>query len=52
MGSGAFLMVAFTEQKYIAIVIAAVIPALLYYWGCAVAVITQSELIEISMMGQ
>ena len=26
MGSGAFLMVAFTEQKYIAIVIAAVIP--------------------------
>ena len=50
MGSGAFLMVAFTEQKYIAIVIAAVIPALLYYWGCAVAVITQSELIEISMM--
>ena len=27
MGSGAFLMVAFTEQKYIAIVIAAVIPA-------------------------
>ena len=52
MGSGAFLMVAFTEQKYIAIVIAAVIPALLYYWGCAVAVITQSELIEISMMDE
>ena len=52
MGSGAFLMVAFTEQKYIAIVIAAVIPALLYYWGCAVAVITQSELIDITMMDQ
>ena len=52
MGSGAFLMVAFTEQKYIAIVIAAVIPALLYYWGCAVAVITQSELIDISMMDE
>ena len=52
MGSGAFLMVAFTEQKYIAIVSAAVIPALLYYWGCAVAVITQSELIEISMMDE
>ncbi|MBQ2223293.1 MAG: TRAP transporter fused permease subunit, partial [Oscillospiraceae bacterium] len=50
MGSGAFLMVAFTEQKYIAIVIAAVIPALLYYWGCAVAVITQSELVDITMM--
>ena len=44
MGSGAFLMVAFTEQKYIAIVIAAVIPALLYYWGCAVAVMTQTEI--------
>jgi len=42
MGSGAFLMVAFTEQKYIAIVIAAVIPALLYYWGCAVAVMSQT----------
>ncbi len=52
MGSGAFLMVAFTEQKYIAIVIAAVIPALLYYWGCAVAVITQSELIDITMMDE
>ena len=52
MGSGAFLMVAFTEQKYIAIVIAAVIPALLYYWGCAVAVITQSELIDISLMDE
>lgn len=50
MGSGAFLMVAFTEQKYIAIVIAAVIPAILYYWGCAVAVITQSELNDIKMM--
>ena len=52
MGSGAFLMVAFTEQKYIAIVIAAVIPALLYYWGCAVAVITQSELIDITKMDE
>ena len=52
MGSGAFLMVAFTEQKYIAIVIAAVIPALLYYWGCAVAVITQSELIDITLMDE
>jgi len=50
MGSGAFLMVAFTEVKYIYIVIAAVIPALLYYWGCAVAVITQSELADITLM--
>lgn len=52
MGSGAFLMVAFTGENYIAIVIAAVIPALLYYWGCAVAVITQSELTDITMMDE
>ena len=52
MGSGAFLMVAFTETKYIAIVVAAVIPALLYYWGCAVAVITQSELADVQLMDQ
>lgn len=52
MGSGAFLMVAFTGEKYIAIVIAAVIPALLYYWGCAMAVVTQSELIDISLMDE
>ena len=50
MGSGAFLMVAFTETKYINIVIAAVIPALLYYWGCAVAVVSQSELANIQLM--
>lgn len=50
MGSGAFLMVAFTETKYINIVIAAVIPALLYYWGCAVAVVSQSELADIQLM--
>ena len=50
MGSGAFLMVAFTEQKYIAIVIAAVIPALLYYWGCAVAVMSQTEIAHVTLM--
>lgn len=50
MGSGAFLMVAFTGINYINIVIAAVIPALLYYWGCAVAVITQSELADVKLM--
>lgn len=50
MGSGAFLMVAFTGVTYINIVIAAVIPALLYYWGCAVAVITQSELADVKKM--
>ena len=52
MGSGAFLMVAFTNTNYINIVIAAVIPALLYYWGCACAVITQSELADIKLMDQ
>ena len=50
MGSGAFLMVAFTEQKYIAIVIAAVIPALLYYRGCAVAVMSQTEIAHVTLM--
>lgn len=43
-------MVAFTEQKYIAIVIAAVIPALLYYWGCAVAVMSQTEIAHVTLM--
>ncbi len=43
MGSGAFLMVAFTGVPYINIVIAAAMPAILYFIGCAVAVITQSE---------
>ena len=50
MGSGAFLMVAFTGESYINIVIAAVIPALLYYWGCASAVISQSELANVTKM--
>lgn len=43
MGSGAFLMVAFTGVTYVKIVIAAVIPAVLYFIGCAVAVVAQSE---------
>lgn len=50
MGSGAFLMAAFTENQYITICIAAVIPALLYYWGCGVAVVSQSELADIKLM--
>ena len=52
MGSGAFLMVAFTETSYVKIVIAAIIPALLYYWGCAVAVVSQSELAGVRLMDQ
>ena len=50
MGSGAFLMAAFNENQYITICIAAVIPALLYYWGCGVAVVSQSELADIKLM--
>lgn len=50
MGSGAFLMVAFTNEPYIAIVICAVVPALLYYIGCAAAVISQSEIAQIEMV--
>ncbi len=50
MGAGAFLMVAFTGENYIKIVVAAVIPALLYYWGCAAAVISQSELANVKLM--
>ncbi len=50
MGSGAFLLAAFTETQYIYICIAAAIPALLYYWGCGVAVVSQSELADIKLM--
>ena len=50
MGSGAFLMVAFTNEPYIAIVIAAVVPALLYYLGCGAAVVSQSEIAEIELV--
>ena len=50
MGSGAFLMVAFTNEPYIHIVICAVVPALLYYFGCAAAVISQSEIAEIELV--
>ena len=50
MGSGAFLMAAFTETSYINICIAAAIPALLYYWGCGVAVVSQSEMANIKLM--
>ncbi|MEA4934781.1 MAG: TRAP transporter fused permease subunit [Lawsonibacter sp.] len=49
MGSGAFLMVAFTNEPYIAIVICAVVPALLYFIGAAAAVISQSEIAEIEL---
>ena len=44
MGSGAFLMVAFTDVPYRKIAASAVIPAILYFTGCVLAVIAQSEL--------
>ncbi|MDY3906146.1 MAG: TRAP transporter fused permease subunit [Lawsonibacter sp.] len=47
MGSGAFLMVAFTNEPYISIVICAVVPALLYFIGAGTAVVSQSEIAEI-----
>lgn len=50
MGSGAFLMVAFTNEPYTAIVIAAVIPALLYFVGAATAVVSQSEIADIQLV--
>ncbi|MGE4276907.1 MAG: TRAP transporter permease [Lawsonibacter sp.] len=50
MGSGAFLMVAFTNEPYISIVICAVVPALLYFIGAATAVISQSEIAEIEVV--
>ncbi|MDD5932148.1 MAG: TRAP transporter fused permease subunit, partial [Oscillospiraceae bacterium] len=50
MGSGAFLMVAFTNEPYIAIVICAVIPALLYFIGAATAVVSQSEIADIELV--
>lgn len=50
MGSGAFLMVAFTNEPYISIVICAVVPALLYYLGCGAAVVAQSEIAEIELV--
>lgn len=50
MGSGAFLMVAFTNSPYISIVIAAMIPAILYFIGAASAVISQSEVAQIELV--
>ncbi|MDY3280818.1 TRAP transporter permease [Dysosmobacter sp.] len=50
MGSGAFLMVAFTNEPYIAIVVCAVVPALLYFIGAATAVVSQSEIAEIELV--
>ena len=50
MGSGAFLMVAFTAVPYTKIVIAAVIPAVLYFLGAAIAVFAQGEVGEVELL--
>ena len=49
MGAGAFLMVAFTNNPYIVIVISAAFPAILYFLGTAVAVISQSARLGIKV---
>ncbi|WP_312832988.1 TRAP transporter permease [Sedimentibacter saalensis] len=43
MGAGAFIMVSFTGISYAAIVKAAVIPALLYFLGCAFSITFRSS---------
>lgn len=48
MGAGAFIMVQFTNISYNNIARAAVIPALLYFLGCAFAVIFRAEVEDIS----
>ena len=50
MGSGAFLMVVFTNERYTAICIAAAIPAILYFLGAAIAVFAQGEVGDVELM--
>ncbi|MBQ5754452.1 MAG: TRAP transporter fused permease subunit [Oscillospiraceae bacterium] len=50
MGSGAFLMVAFTGEPYTAIVICAAIPAVLYFLGAAIAVFAQGEVGDVELL--
>nr|MBQ6241131.1 TRAP transporter fused permease subunit [Lachnospiraceae bacterium] len=50
MGSGAFLMVAFTLEKYTTIVKAAVIPAVLYFIGAGIAVYAQGEIGDVELL--
>ncbi|MBQ4424979.1 MAG: TRAP transporter fused permease subunit [Lachnospiraceae bacterium] len=50
MGSGAFLMVAFTLEKYTTIVKAAVIPAVLYFLGAGIAVYAQGEVGDVELL--
>ena len=50
MGSGAFLMVVFTMEKYTTIVKAAVIPAVLYFLGAGIAVFAQGEVGDVELL--
>ena len=50
MGSGAFLMVVFTMEKYPTIVKAAVIPAILYFLGAGIAVFAQGEVGDVELL--
>ena len=50
MGSGAFLMVVFTAEKYTTIVKAAVIPAILYFLGAGIAVFAQGEVGNVELL--
>lgn len=49
MGAGAFIMVQFTNIGYTTIARAAVIPALLYFLGCAFAVIFRAEIDNVNV---
>lgn len=50
MGAGAFLMVAFTGEPYTAVVVAAAIPAVLYFLGAAFAVFAQGEVGNVELL--
>ena len=50
MGSGAFLMVVFTNERYTTICIAAAIPAILYFLGAAIAVFAQGEVGDVELL--
>ncbi len=50
MGSGAFLMVAFTAEPYTKIVVAAAIPAVLYFLGAGIAVFAQGEVGDVELL--
>lgn len=52
MGSGAFLMVVFTLVPYSKIVVAAVVPAVLYFLGAGIAVFAQGEIGNVELLPQ